>query len=355
VSGTACPVNVPQSSYAYGSGGLTFTDPTGGVYTYTGSSITKPGYATPWVTWTVTCCTEDNIYYVNRQDFADGSWWAYTIYDGNLRSSFTGPNGTTTLQFDRIQRFTTEFLGVEYVVSSGPSSITDPLSRTTLTQYCLSGSGPTCGAPISAMPRKQTMPEGNYATYTYDNFDSPVEAVMHAKPGSGLADQTISATYAYSVPGGKLKPLTTTDANGNVTTYTYDAVHGGVLTETAPAVGGISPQKRYEYAQRYAWLKNAGGTYSQAATPVWVMVRERSCKTTAASGAGCAGGATDEVVTDYDYGPNSGPNNLWVRGIAVTATNSAGALETQRSCYGYDVNGRKISETQPQANLATCP
>ncbi|NCP12216.1 MAG: hypothetical protein GW859_09770, partial [Sphingomonadales bacterium] len=58
----------------------------------------------------------------------------------------------------------------------------------------------------------------------------------------------------------------------------------------------------------------------------------------------------DEVVTDYDYGPNSGPNNLWLRGVAVTADGT-----TLRTCYGYDANGRKISETQPNANLGSCP
>jgi hypothetical protein len=96
------------------------------------------------------------------------------------------------------------------------------------------------------------------------------------------------------------------------------------------------------------------GGYVQAATPLWVKSKERFCTTTSASGASCAGGATDEVLTEYDYGPNSGPNNLLVRGLAVTATNSSGVLETQRTCYVYDVNGRKISETKPAANLGAC-
>ena len=76
---------------------------------------------------------------------------------------------------------------------------------------------------------------------------------------------------------------------------------------------------------------------------------------TAASGASCAGGATDEVVTAFEYGPDSGPNNLLLRGIAVTGVNSAGVIETQRTCYGYDDYGNKISETSPLANLSVCP
>jgi hypothetical protein len=129
-----------------------------------------------------------------------------------------------------------------------------------------------------------------------------------------------------------------------------------VLTETGPAVNGIRPQKRFEYVQRYAWIRNSTNTgYVQAPNAAWLLTRERYCKTTAAAGAGCAGGSADEVVTDYDYGPNSGPNNLLLRGIAVTATNSAGALETQRTCYSYDGLGRRISETKALSNLATCP
>ena len=68
----------------------------------------------------------------------------------------------------------------------------------------------------------------------------------------------------------------------------------------------------------------------------------------------CAAGALDEVRTAYDYGPNSGPNNLLPRGQAVTAE-AGGQLVTHRTCYGYDARGRRISETQPNANLSTCP
>ena len=68
-----------------------------------------------------------------------------------------------------------------------------------------------------------------------------------------------------------------------------------------------------------------------------------------------AGGANDEVVTDYDYGPDSGPNYLLLRGIAVTATNSSGVLETLRTCFTYDARGNKLSETQPLGTGSTCP
>jgi len=129
-----------------------------------------------------------------------------------------------------------------------------------------------------------------------------------------------------------------------------------VLTETGPAVGGIRPQTRHSYAQRYAWVSNGAGGYVQAATPVWVRIATSTCRTSAATGnpaAPCAA-AGDEVLTAYDYGPDSGPNNLLLRGQMVTSTDN-GVTTVLRTCYAYDALGRKISETRPNAGLASCP
>lgn len=145
------------------------------------------------------------------------------------------------------------------------------------------------------------------------------------------------------------KPVNRTDERGNVTDYTYDPAHGGVLTETASAVNGIRPQTRYVYAQRYAWIKNSSGAFVQATTPIWVLTQKSYCKAGAAAGAGCAV-AGDEVKTAYDYGPDSGPNNLLLRGTIV----DAGGLNL-RTCYSYDWRGNKVSETSPRSGLAVCP
>ena len=121
------------------------------------------------------------------------------------------------------------------------------------------------------------------------------------------------------------------------------------MSETGPIVNGIRPQMRYSYAQRYAWIKNSAGAFVQAATPIWVLTQKSQCKSGAALGAGCAV-VGDEVRTTFEYGPNSGPNNLLLRGMVDDATGAA-----LRTCYAYDWQGNKISETKPRANLATCP
>ena len=144
------------------------------------------------------------------------------------------------------------------------------------------------------------------------------------------------------------KPIARIDERGNQTDYSYDPAHGGILTETAPAVNGVRAQTRYSYAQRYAWVKDSSGGYVQAAAPVWLLTRKSFCKVGAASGAGCAL-AGDEVVTTYDYGPDAGPNNLLLRGRVEDAGGAA-----LRSCYSYDIWGNKISETKPRAGLVSC-
>lgn len=231
------------------------------------------------------------------------------------------------------------------------------------------GGGPSTFEYDGVNLKKATWPEGNSLTITRDWLGNAGTIVETPKPGSNqtaaTSTQTFPAANLYGNPticnaaSDKLcdKPTARVDAKGNQTDFAYDPAHGSVLTKTLPAVQVdatgplIRPQTRYEYAQRYALVKNASGAFVQASSPVWVLVRERSCRKTAASGQTCAGGAADEVITDYDYGPTSGAaNNLLLRGVAVTADG-----QTLRTCYTYDANGRKLSETQPKAGLAVCP
>lgn len=355
---TPCPAGVQSVQYGYACGsacGLTsYTDVAGQVTTYgiqtLGiSSITSPGSSSP----DLTIGYHSGSGKVQSQTFANGAAWLYSysynsdpwdVTPFNYQTDVTSPAGTSVRH---------EFYAEK------PSFVQDELGRRVGYTYVWAGG--------ARHVERKTDPEGNETRYnygmsppiTYSGIRQPIEVRKVAKPGSGQADIVTTATYpsltSCANPKTCEKPVTTTDANGNITSYTYDATHGGVLTETGPALNGVQPQKRHEYAQRYSWVKNSTGTYVQSATPVWVKARERHCRTTAASGSGCAGGAVDEVVTDYDYGPNSGPNTLLLRGVVVTAANAAGTLESLRTCYTYDVHGNRISETKPLANLTSCP
>jgi len=197
-------------------------------------------------------------------------------------------------------------------------------------------------------------PEGGTLTYTYDGRNNITQVTEAPKTGSSLAARTMTAGYDSTCTyiAKCNKPNWVKDYNGNETDYTYNTTTGQVLTVTGPAASGVRPQTRYSYEQLYAWVKNASGGYSQASSPISLLYQTSTCKTgaAAASGVGCAAGSSDEIITTYEYGPNSGPNNLWLRGKIVDAAGLA--LQT---CYAYDVYGNKISETSPRANLSVCP
>ena len=208
---------------------------------------------------------------------------------------------------------------------------------------------------------KITFPAGNSTVYNRDAFQNLMSRVTMPLPGVSLTPLTVTQTFPQVYDATALgngcnaasrkfctKPITRVDERGNQTDFTYATEHGGILTETAPAVNGIRPQTRYTYAQRYAWVKNSSGAFVPAVSAIWVLTQKSYCKAGAASGAGCAV-AGDEVRTTYDYGPDSGPNNLLLRG----QVDDAGGLNL-RTCYGYDWLGRKISETSPRAGLAVC-
>jgi YD repeat-containing protein len=234
-------------------------------------------------------------------------------------------------------------------------SITDPLGHQTGFGYDDNVYSPDTYAHVVASGELTgvSFPEGNQVNYGYDGRANRTSSTASAKPNSGLANIGTSSSFPTTCTNATTcnKPSSTTDARGNVTSYSYDPTHGGVLTETGPAdSNGISPVNRYTYAQRSAWLANVSGGYSASPYPVWLVTEMRTCRTTATVGSACAGGSSDEVVTTYDYGPDSGPNNLLLRGLVMTADGTS-----RRACYGYDHDGRKISEIKPNANLTACP
>jgi hypothetical protein len=206
---------------------------------------------------------------------------------------------------------------------------------------------------------KVTDPEGSTVQYAWDARGNVTQIIRTPKPGSPLSAITQSAGYdaTCTVQVKCNKPNWVRDGRGNQTDYTYDPVHGGVLTETLPADDhGVRPQTRYAYSQRYAWVKNSSGSYVQSASPIWVVDTESSCRksqsnavaTANMAAVGCTT-ATDEVVKTYEYGLNAGPNNLFLKGFSVTADGT-----TRRTCIGYDRLGNRISETKPNAALASC-
>ncbi|HEX8192610.1 MAG TPA: hypothetical protein VF552_06880 [Allosphingosinicella sp.] len=155
----------------------------------------------------------------------------------------------------------------------------------------------------------------------------------------------VSATYAASCSNPAIcnKPLTTTDARGNVTEYTY-AAHGGLLSVTAPAgANGVRPQTRYSYS----WV-------STMHVPTGVS----TCRTSAS----CVGTA-DETRTTIAYNAQLAPTSVTTAAgdNSLTATQTttydgwgnvetldgplAGSADTVR--YRYDAARQRIGTISP--------
>lgn len=183
-----------------------------------------------------------------------------------------------------------------------PTSVTDALSRTTSFQY--DGSGRLT---------RTTQPEGNYVQLTLDARGNVTQTQAVAKPGSGLATITTSASFDASC-GNPLtcnQPNSTTDARGFVTDYAYDPTHGGVLSVTAPAQpNGIRPQTRFIYTQ-------LNGEYQ--------LTGVSACQTLAS----CAGGA-DEVKSSFAYDANGN--------VTSVSSGSGDNVLTATSAMTYDAS-----------------
>lgn len=200
------------------------------------------------------------------------------------------------------------------------------------------------------------MPEGNQLQYTWDARGNLTQVTRISKTGTSLPGGSAGYDTTCTNPLTCNEPNWVKDGKGNETDYTYNQSNGRVATVTRPPDGhGIRPQTNYTYAQQSAYvLDNSTGQYV-ASPPIWVRATESYCRTSSATTASngevsCAAGSTDEVLKTFYYGPNSGPNNLFLRGVAVTAAVN-GVVETHVTCYGYDRFGNRISVTTPNAGL----
>lgn len=266
--------------------------------------------------------------------------WSYTYYRDNNGSltdsslvSRTAPDGGK--------------ITAEGAFMLGQGKFTDELNR--VTNVCV-GSGVSYASPCATLP--------NGKSYNYARDDRGNIKKITIAPATGSGESAIYQYASYSQeclnPLVCNKPLTVTDANGGVTTYTYDGAHGGVLTKIPPVgANGIRPAEKYYYTQRYALVLNASGSFVQASSPIWVLAEVRSCATSSMDVANgtCAAGTADLIKKTFDYGASSGVgSNLLLKGVVTEASGVS-----SRVCYSYDDWGNAVSETKPNANLSACP
>lgn len=341
----------PSVQLSFVSGTHTYTTGSGKTWEWGSSGIKQPGQTAAAISWTSQTYYPVNGY-LGEIDWRitsatrNGQTWNYSYPSSDaLLGGVAGQLLRVEDPLGNVRRYRRA-----WAASGGdPNTGGEYESPSALTKFAdEAGNVTTYSYNSQYLLTEVAFPEGNKQVATYDGAGNILTHTLKAKPGSGIADATTTYVYAGCCND---KPTSVTDAMGNTTDYTYDSVHGGILTESgpAPSAGAPRPVKRYAYSQHYAWVKNSGGSYVQAATPIWLLDSEKTCSTSATVSGACAGGSADEVTITYDYGPNSGPNNLWLRGKVVTA----GGVSL-RTCYTYDAIGNKISETSARAGLAAC-
>jgi YD repeat-containing protein len=264
-------------------GATTYTDAAGNVTAVTASatsmSIRTPGKVADNIVYTLASgrVTQANI---------SGVATSYTYADLGTERTTTRitPAGSEVFKF--------------YIPTLQLTSYRDPLNNVTTYAY-----------NAQRQLTRVTQPEGNYTQYTLDTRGNVTQSRLVAKTGSGVPDIVTSAVYPATCANIRTcnQPISTTDARGNVTDYNYSAVHGGVLTATAPAAvtGGIRPQTRYGYTA-------VGG--------ITKLSSVAACQTTAS----CTGTA-DETKTVITYGTMAA-NNLQPQSVTASPGDGTNAV-----------------------------
>ncbi len=329
----ACPAysrTWPSITYTYSGGTipylLTATDQSSRTinYSYTNSYLTGvryPGSSTDDITVTYDLATGR----VASVTDASGAW--------NYDFSTSGSTQTTVAEGPSDQELTV----TSDLTLGRATSMTDALERNWSYQY-----------DSNLRLWRATYPEGNAAEYVYDDRGNQVEITHLAKPGSSLDDIVTTATYPASCANPVIcnRPTSVTDARGNVTDFTYDPDHGGVLTVTAPAPtpGADRPQTRFTYEEHHAWYRNAAGTIVQNPHAITLPVGTSAC----ATGTSCAG-AANEVVSSVAYGTPGAANNL----LPTEASTGAGdGSPSATTTLTWTANGDVVYEDGPLPGTA---
>lgn len=294
-----------------------------------------------------------------------GSVWRYTINSDRemTRLDHPGGGGDVTFTYDGNHRVTSvrNPAGLwTYSYSSsgdyGTTTVRSPLNEVTTVNYHRDkqqirelrdplGRVTTYAWDPGERLSRIIYPEQNYVAFGYDDRGNPVSQTLGPKPGGGLP---ITQTAGYDTTCTDRitcnRPKWTADGRGNRTDYEYEPSRtrqidlwanqkltiqtgtGKPIRITSPATSsGVRPEVRNQYG------RGSGSLY-----------RSSTCMTLAS----CIG-TEDEVVTQYSYGSSS---PLTVYEVAVTSKG-----QTLRTCYGYDSNGNRISETPPNAAVTACP
>ena len=306
----------PTATYASGD----VTNPAGETvdYTYNGpggriSAIKRPGGTNDTVTFAY-----DGSNRVQSVSTGGGTWtYAYT----STSTTVTNPSsGTSSVVYD-----------AEDLVESRTVA-----GQTTSYTYCTTDTLPCRDGLLQSV----TAPEGQTTSYQYDARGNVTQVTATDKTGGNPI--TTSTTYPANCtnPITCNRPLTTTDAAGNVTNYTYDQTHGGITQVELPPADTGDPRATtvIEYTTAQARYRDSATTWTNSAN-ITVPLRSRQCRTAAT----CSGTA-NEAVVEAAYPSASVANNLQ----AASVTSKLGdGTEAATSAFTYNDLGQVVSVDGP--------
>jgi RHS repeat-associated protein len=332
---TALNMSVDPSSQSWptltiGNSTNTFTDSLSRVTTYTFSNgnltaIQRPGASSP----------NETIGYT-------GGVVSSVAHDGVTTNYAYSDNATTNIRTATISDAAAGNRVLTIDLSTGlVSSDQNEAGKTTSYTYI----------PGTGQLQTVTAPEGNKATFAYDTRGNLTSTTLTPKSGTGsivtsatypASDATRTWLCASGTPAVTCnKPLTTTDANGNVTNYAWNTTTGerSTVTLPAPTTGAVRPKTTYTYTSYYGQYLN-GTTLTNFATPVTRLTGISQCITNAT----CAGTA-DEAKTTIAYGTAN------VLPTSVTKANGTGSVTTT-STSTWDNVGNQLTVDGPLSGTA---
>ena len=222
-----------------------------------------------------------------------------------------------------VRRYTVDRTTVGVIERNLTSKVVDENGRITLFAY------------DGTRVKSQTLPDGQIVSFQYDSRGNIIQRMVKAIPSSGLPDKVSTWSYPVCSPTTlKIcnKPMYGIDELGHRTNWTWEALHGGMLSEMkglsssgSCLIGAICPQKTLTYT---SFVGIDGATF-------WLV-----------SSIADKIDGTQSKLTTYTYDASNG----WtLRSIAETAD---GVI--RKTCYNYDKSGRMISTTKPRGAGSAC-